>query len=271
MKKISVIIPAYNSEKYIERCIDSLLAQQGAELEIIAVNDGSSDNTLQKLLKYGDRIIVKSIENSGAANARNVGLSCVHGDFVMFLDADDYLRPGAAKRLAEAQSEHNADIVRFRYEYVYKDSSTFVPDCQISERKFLKKNEFSKKLYPMFFDGIYLNSVCMSVYKRSVVEGVRFRTDMVTAEDAVFSLAAFTNAESVQFIPDVIYEYYQSNEGLTGRGISVVRKYRDNFTFAGETARYLKKWGMSNPLNYIRVFIRPIRLTFDKLRRIRRK
>ncbi len=94
---------------------------------------------------------------------------------------------------------------------------------------------------------------------------------MVTAEDAVFSLAAFTNAESVQFIPDVIYEYYQSNEGLTGRGISVVRKYRDNFTFAGETAKYLKKWGMNNPLNYIRVFIRPIRLTFDKLRRIRRK
>lgn len=268
MKTISVIIPAYNSEKYIKRCIDSVLTQRGADFEIIAVNDGSTDNTLKRLLEYGDRITVKDIANSGAANARNVGLELARGDFVMFLDSDDYLSSDAAQKIIAAQEEHNADIVRFRYEYVYKDGGSFVPSSQMNMDGFIEKSEFKEKIYPMFFKGIYLNSVCMSVYKREIVENIRFRTDMVTAEDAVFSLAAFSNAENVRFIPDIIYEYYQSNEGLTGRGISVFQKYRDNFTFAKATAGYLKSWGMNTPFNYARVFLRPAAVTVDKLKRV---
>ena len=108
----------------------------------------------------------------------------------------------------------------------------------------------------------------MSMYKREVIENVRFRTDMVTAEDAVFSLEAFNNAKNVRFIQDIIYEYYQSNEGLTGRGISIFRKYRDNFAFAKATAGYLKNWGMNTPFNYVKVFLRPAAVTMDKLKRI---
>lgn len=271
MKTISVIIPVYNSEKYIKRCIDSVLAQRGADFEIIAVNDGSTDDTLKILLEYKERITVKDIANSGAANARNVGLSSVHGDYVMFLDADDYFLPGAIERVIAVQEEQNADIVRFRYEYVYKDGSSFVPTSQMNMDGFIHKSEFTKKIYPMFFKGIYLNSVCMSMYKREVIENVRFRTDMVTAEDAVFSLEAFNNAKNVRFIQDIIYEYYQSNEGLTGRGISIFRKYRDNFAFAKATAGYLKNWGMDTPFNYARVFLRPAAVTMDKLKRILKK
>lgn len=268
MKKISVIIPAFNCEKYIERCISSLLCQKGAELEIIAVNDGSTDKTLEKLLKYEEKITVLSIKNSGAAGARNAGLSCASGDFLMFIDADDYLKDDAVLRIAKVQSENDADIVHFRYEWVNDGGSFFVPECQIKEDMFVKKEDFPNKIYPMFFNGIFLNSVCMSVYRRSVIKDITFRTDMKTAEDAVFSLEAFTNAKSVRFIPDIIYEYYQSNEGLTGKGASVFRKYRDNFTFAAETAKRLKIWGMDNPINYARVFLRPVIVTLDKTGRI---
>lgn len=271
MKKISVIIPAYNCEKYIERCIESLLAQSGAELEIIAVNDGSADNTLQRLLKYRDKIVIRSIKNSGAASARNTGLDCAHGEFVMFLDADDYLADDAIKRLVDAQSENDADIVRFRYECVYTDGSVFVPDSQIHADAFVNKNEFKEKVYPLFFKGIYLNSVCMAMYRHGIIKDIRFKTELVTAEDAVFSAAACTAAKSVRFIPDIIYEYYQSNEGLTGRGISVLRKYRDNFAFAAATAGHLKSWGMNTPFNYIRVYFRPIIVTFDKIGRLCKK
>lgn len=266
--KISVIIPAYNCEQYIGRCIDSLFVQNGAEMEIIVVNDGSTDRTVDVLSLYTDRIILKNIQNSGAANARNVGLSCATGDFVMFLDADDYFKSGTIEKLIEKQREYDADIVRFRYECVYPNHTVNAPGCQIDREWFAEKNEFPQKIYPMFFRGIYLNSVCMSMYRRSVIEDIRFRTDMITAEDAVFSLAVFHHATNVLFIPDILYEYYQTNEGLTGKGISVFRKYKDNFTFAAVTMRYLKKWKMNTASNYFKVLFRPVLLTFDKIKRL---
>lgn len=270
MKKISIIIPVYNSEKYIAKCIDSILSQHGAELEIIVVNDGSSDGTLSVLSGYKDKILIKNIPNSGASAARNAGLESASGDFLMFLDSDDYLAPGAIEHLICKQNEYNADIVRFRYEYVYPDNSTFVPDCQVAEECFFEKSEFPEKIYPMFFRGIYLNSVCMSMFSRRTISDINFRTDMTTAEDAVFSLAAFSNAESVLFLPDILYKYYQSNEGLTGKGISILRKYYDNYIFAAETSSYLKKWEMNTIPNYIKVFLRPLFLTFDKLKRMKK-
>lgn len=132
MIKVSVIVPVYNGENTICAYIDSLLCQRGAELEIIAVNDGSSDQTLRKLNAYGEKIKVISISNSGVAGARNAGL----------------------------------------------------------------------------------------------VQEFRFCTELKTAEDALFSLAAFTNAKSAEFISDILYEYTQSGDGMTGsdqkKNISII-------------------------------------------------
>lgn len=269
--KISVIIPAYNCEKTIERCIDSLLCQHGAELEIIAVNDGSSDRTLSKLNAYGEKIKVISIPNSGVAGARNAGLAHAEGEFLLFLDSDDFFRENAIRRLVEAQQMHDADIVHFRYEYVYPDGRTFVPERQIGEDFFAEKRDFPDRVYPMFWKGIYLNSVCMSMFRKSTVQEIRFCTDLKTAEDAFFSLAAFTNAKSAEFLSDILYEYTQSGEGITGSGISVFQKYRDNFAFARETASKLRGWGMNTLKNYAAVYFRPVRVTLDKVGRMLQK
>ena len=88
MIKVSVIVPVYNGENTICACIDSPLCQRGAELEIIAVNDGSSDQTLRKLNAYGEKIKVISISNSGVAGARNAGLVQAEGEFLLFLDSE---------------------------------------------------------------------------------------------------------------------------------------------------------------------------------------
>lgn len=266
--KISIIIPAYNCRKTIRKCVDSLLCQQGAELEIIVVNDGSTDDTLDQLQAYRDQIKLISIPNSGAAGARNVGLEAATGDFLMFLDADDSLKEHAISKLSEVQREKNADIVHFCYEYVYPDGKRFAPGSQVRKSFFAEKKDFPEAVYPMFWKGIYLNSVCMSMFRRSAVQGLSFRTELATAEDAFYSIAAFTRAENVQFISDILYEYSQSGKGLTGRGLSVFRKYRDNFAFARETAKRLKQWGMNTPGNYASVYLRPARVTFDKLERI---
>lgn len=266
--KVSVIIPAYNCEKRIEKCIVSVL-NQNADTEIIVINDGSTDGTESALRRFGEKIILKSIENAGVANARNVGLAAASGDFIMFLDSDDTLKDGAIEALLKMQAEHDADMVRFRYECVLENSNRYVPQGQAKGIGFVEKNEFCEKVYPMFLDGIRLNSVCMGIYRHRLVDGLRFRTDMKTAEDAVFSLETVTRAKNILFADDVFYEYFRSEGGLTGSGLSVRGKYRDNFKFALAAMSYLKVWEMNSPSNRFRAMIRPIRLTFDKIKRLR--
>lgn len=117
MKKVSVIIPCYNSAGTIERCINSILDTNKCELEIIAVNDGSSDNTEEILKTYGNRIKYITVENKGVSNARNIGLSKATAPFIMFMDADDYMDSAAIDTLLSEQEKTDADIVRCTHKY----------------------------------------------------------------------------------------------------------------------------------------------------------
>ena len=113
--KVSVIIPVYNVERYLERCLDSVIAaSQGLEVEIIAVNDGSPDNSAAILERYlrSHSIIVVSQENGGLGSARNTGVRVATGDYVMFVDSDDYIPPGAIRAfLSVAENSHQALVV----------------------------------------------------------------------------------------------------------------------------------------------------------------
>ena len=268
-KKVSIIIPAYNCESYIEKCLSSVLTQKGADLEIIVVNDGSKDRTLEILNGYKDKIRLCSIENSGAANARNVGLEKATGDFVMFLDSDDYLEENAIMTLIQKQQQYNADIIRFRYKKVFDSGKSFVPEYQPDFERFFPKSDFKKYVYPYFMNGIILNSICLSFFKAEIVSGLRLRKDMSVAEDAVFSLDAFTRADNALFLADVLYNYHTTSNSLTETGISVVKKYQDNYKFAFATIKKLKQWRMFDPYYIIKCLIRPVSLTFDKLKRIK--
>lgn len=123
MKTLSVIIPLYNCEMFIVQAIGSLLCQEGVEMEIIVVNDGSTDNSIKKLSEFGSRLKVVSITNSGASAARNTGVRYVTGDYVMFLDADDYLDSctvcsEAIKKIESTSSQ----MCLFRYKYLNNES-----------------------------------------------------------------------------------------------------------------------------------------------------
>ena len=266
--KLSVIIPAYNCEKYIRRCLDSVISQKGADIEIIVVNDGSKDST-QEILDTYDGIKTVKTENGGVARARNTGLKHVTGDFVMFLDSDDFLKEGCVENVVKQQRETGADIVRFAYLEYYENKSTSVPVHTFTQRKLIKKDEFKKEIYPFYISGIMLNSICMTIFKRELVENLSFRTDMQTAEDAVFSLNAYTKAQSVLILPDAYYMYNRGTGSLTSGGLSVLKKYKCNFILSGEIAKKLSIWRLKSLKWYILTYLRPLRLTFDKIRRNR--
>ncbi|MCM1115201.1 MAG: glycosyltransferase [Clostridium sp.] len=268
MKKVSVIIPSYNSADTIERCINSVLDTNKSPLEIIVVNDGSSDNTEQILKAYGDRIKYITVENQGVSNARNIGLKEAAAPFVMFMDADDYMDSGAIDKLLSEQEKTGADIVRCTHKYTYENGEEKPCVYDFKKKGFFKKDEFHKYIYPYFINGIMMNTVCMSLFKRELLEGLQFRLDMHTAEDAVFEVEVYTRAKSVYVAPYAFYNYYQGTGSLTGSGLRIAEKYRCNLIFSHQMAKHLKQWNMNTPLWHIRVWLRPLILTFNKLKRL---
>lgn len=266
MPKLSIIITAYNAENYIRRCVESALASDG-DYEVIAVDDCSQDRTGEILREYLPRIRLIELEknNGSVAKTRNVGLENASGEYVTYLDADDWYESGAVGRILEYLGSAAPDILRFDYTLVYPDGSRKCPKNRLMSCGLVNKSEFKEKIYPRFIRGIDLNSVCLAVFRRGMLEGVRFSPQFKTAEDAAFSLEAYTRAENVMFVDEPLYCYYQSNAGLTGSAIGIAEKYRCNFLIAKKTLTLLGQWGMDMPLWRLRTVFRPIRLTFDKI------
>lgn len=187
---ISVIVPVYNGEKTIERCVRSILWQKQVQLELLLIDDGSAEKTyaLCRRLAEGDsRIRLFHQENAGVSAARNRGLENAVGDFVTFVDADDLLAPGALAALA-AEAESGADFVigshclfRGPWRHVVRHkSSNGIPSL--------------------------MSLMCGKLYRRSLLEreGLRFREDLHYGEDTVFNLRYAALAAKIQVIPQVV-------------------------------------------------------------------
>lgn len=152
MAKVSVIVPVYNGKKYINKCVNSILRQTFKDIEIILVDDGSTDNTLNILKEYEKRFPnVKVIESSnlGAGGARNIGLDASHGEYILFVDADDFLREDMVEVLYKNAISNDADIAKCdNYTYFGNIrlgsyySSTYKEDKRIINPKEEKKYVF---------------------------------------------------------------------------------------------------------------------------------
>ena len=126
MKKVSIIVPIYNVEKYLSKCLDSLVNQTLADIEIIIVNDGSPDNSYKivkdYLKKYPDKIKYYEKSNGGQGSARNLGLTKATGEYVGYVDSDDYVNLTMYEKMYQKAKKTDADIVMCAHTIVYEDS-----------------------------------------------------------------------------------------------------------------------------------------------------
>lgn len=211
---VSVIIPAYNAEKYIIRCIDSVRNQTYDKLEIIIINDGSTDNTLhilRKVEKEDKRIIIYNKENEGVSRARNIGLSIAKGRYVYFIDSDDYLDKTAIEKLYVAINDNNADMSICGFNVVYEN--------EIKKVSFIRKRnvcvideyliEMSKKLYSVYYGALW-----NKLYDASIIRehAIRFKEDVSYGEDMLFNIDCLKHTYKVGIIDECLYSYYQENE-----------------------------------------------------------
>lgn len=269
MRALSVIVAARNAEGYIDRCVTSILSQ-GVDAEVLVLDDGSTDRTRERLARYGGQITVISLPQTGGSvsAARNLGLDRARGELITFCDADDWYPPGALARVLALQRETDADIVRFSYRLAFPNGQT----CPARDEGFtpglVEKEAFPQAIYPHFICGIALNSVWGAVFKRAVAVPCRFPVPLATAEDAVFSIQAYTAARRVLLCPEALYCYYQRPGSLTGNGVCPLQKYRCNRFLARRTLELLPLWGMDTPAWRLKTVLRPLRLTVSKLRRM---
>jgi len=271
LEKVSIIIPVYNSEDRLKICINSLLAQTYKNIELIIINDGSTDKSGEIIKSFYERhpCIINVIEqqNKGVASARNRGLSVASGEFLMFVDSDDYLDSRAIEKVVFGAKKHNADITRFGIVYKYSDGSEKIETSGFPGYLFVEKEDFKKHVYNKIISGIEMNSVCRTLYKKQVVGNATFREDMATVEDLIFNIGVFTKADNFLYLPYPYYYYCQTNKGLTGSSLNVFTKYKYNIKVSIVIMQHLKLWGMANPFYTAKTMFRLMFITFSKLKR----
>ena len=274
-KKLSVIIAAYNAAATIKKCINSIFDGVDEDVvqkvEVIVVDDGSTDETAETAAEFKDRIkLIRLSENGGrVAKTRNIGLAAASGEYITFLDADDYYERGAVAQMFDYIGEFKPDIVRFGCMIVCPDKIERIPNYNPSGIFFVDKAAFKDEIYPLFISGIKLNSVCLAAFRCDIAKGVCFPEKFRTAEDAAFALEIYTNAESVLFVPDRLYRYVQSGGGLTGSGLGIFEKLKYNFMLVPLMLGRLEKWGMNTFRWKIKTVMRPLFLAADKIKRMK--
>ncbi|CAM4112679.1 glycosyltransferase [Paenibacillus alkaliterrae] len=221
--KVSVIIPVYNAEKYISECIDSLLAQTLQHCEFIFVNDGCSDRSRLIIEGYQNkdaRIKLINQPNQGVSAARNNGIAAAVGEYVGFVDADDWVEPSMFETLYDAAAAEQCDIVFSNFESE-QDGRRFVNQCPFPAGEVLDKYYISKEIFPIYVKGDQLNSVWNKLYKAALIRGhkVQFPDEIALGEDGLFNIKAISCSVHVKYIDFTGYHYREA-PGSASRNIA---------------------------------------------------
>jgi glycosyltransferase involved in cell wall biosynthesis len=212
--KVSVIIPVYNAEKYLAECIESLLGQTLKECEFIFVNDGSKDSSreiLEDYKKRDSRIILINQKNQGVSIARNNGLKIASGDYLGFVDADDFIEEDMLEILYNSAKESDIDIVVSNIE-TKVDGCKIIVKYPFPLQKFLQKDFIQEEILPYFIKRDDLNSACNKIYSKKLIKDnlIRFPENTPLGEDGIFNIQAFCHARKVQFIDYTGYHYRET-------------------------------------------------------------
>ncbi len=220
-KKVSIVVPVYNSEKYLDGCVQSILTQSYPNIELILVNDGSTDRSAEICRKYAaeyENIVCINQENAGVSAARNTGLDSVTGEYVAFVDSDDRIKPDMIKLLVEAIERESADMSICGYEVIRADR---VENRGIDREVVSGKREVAE-YFALHFEEAIASSVWCKLFRHSLIKH-RFDRELSMGEDLFFNLPYVKQMTKVISIPEMLYIYDKSNDG------SLTYAYREHY------------------------------------------
>lgn len=243
---VSVIVSVYNLERYVERCVESLRKQTFSDFEMVLVDDGSTDSSgviCDEFARRDARITVIHRKNGGLSAARNTGLDHAKGDFVLFVDGDDYAEPEYVERLYEEMVATDADIVLCNY--FYKDD----------EGEFVDRSNYSyvagkgpfhnlQALY-MFEDqhyGTFFDVVWNKMFRKELFDGIRFPEGVSLVEDISIMPELYYRAERVSVIGDKLYNYIYRQSSLSNGTCDKEEDYRLRKPMMEKRLEQYKAW-----------------------------
>lgn len=214
---VSVIVPVYNGEKYIDTCMKCLLEQTYSNIEIILVNDGSKDKSGEICDRYAQnnnnvKVVHKS--NGGLSSARNAGIEASTGEFLYFYDVDDEITPDLVKDNVELAQKHNADVVLFCFWYYVEDRKELISN-QMQETFIGNSQEFFERGLTEVIEKEIFNAPWNKMVRRSVMEenNIRFNTDYPIYEDVIFASEMFPKVSKIVVNKEMYYKYFVRSSG----------------------------------------------------------
>lgn len=260
--KISIIVPVFNVEKYVERCIESLVNQDYDNIEIILIDDGSEDNSLKICKDYEKKyknIKVYSKNNTGVSDTRNLGIEKAIGDYITFVDSDDFI--------AKDYISNVVNVIKYNQFRLIRTGYTLIRDEKEKKLSFIEEDTKEQNLEDVI-KGILttnlLNSSCMFFIEKNFLNEnkIRFKNDIQYGEDLLFSIECYANVEKALYINNTgYYYYYNSDNSSSTTNIDKRIKYCiDNINvysklyFYGVEKEYIT-FNIYNKINYAMKFI----------------
>ena len=223
MDKVSVIIPIYNREKYLNRCLDSVLNQTYSNIEVICVDDKSTDDSLRVCRDYqrkDNRVKVVALEkNGGVSNARNTGIKNASGEWIAFVDSDDTIEREMLSEMIKAAVKTGVDVVLSDLD-MFSGGKSQNMKISIDPERIYHKSEIHDSILPRFtYDGsdnLGLFAFSTKLYKKSIIANnhISFDTSIAYEEDKLFVIEVLANCNSLYYIPKAYYKYDTSSGGL---------------------------------------------------------
>lgn len=247
---ITVIVPVYNCQQYIKKCIDSILKQTYTNLEILIINDGSSDNT-DEIVKsiFDKRIVYINKKNTGVSDCRNLGISIAKGEYLVFVDSDDCLDNNMIKVLYENITKNNIDVVRANYYIDRHDKIDYGPKYEFNN-KILNRNLILKYVIPNIISHKIKGYVWLLIIKKEKLK-IKFNTNLNILEDMKFYIDLFMTVDNVMFIDTKVYYYNCNNVNSATKSYKSYKNNMENMIVATyEIIKSLEHYNINDKYYY---------------------
>lgn len=231
MKRISVIVPVYNSMTTLERCLKSIINQKYKDIEIILINDGSEDNSLQIIKEYAkkdNRIVIINQNNKGVSTARNVGIEKSTGEYIVFIDSDDYLEEDSIEGIVNILNNSNADLYIMPY-YKEENGKTEIVDYSFLKNKVYDTKEKICKIIPNFIGNVdeegnripnIMGSIWSKVFKADIIKKyhIVMNEEIEITEDLNFLIEYMVHSNKIKIADYYFYHYViENNQSITSK------------------------------------------------------
>lgn len=210
---LSIIVPAYNCEKYIDECIKSIIKQKNNLVEIIIINDGSTDKTLEKcekLHKQYKNIKLINQENRGVSYSRNIGIENANGKYIMFVDSDDSLEEESLGKIQQLMTE-NIDVLRYSYNIEEKNKNIEV----IFENKTFDLLKDKSVFFRDFFKKTNQNVIWGQAIRKELLNNIKFDNNIFFGEDLLFNCQLYNKCKFIKYTNTILYNYKQNTDSIT--------------------------------------------------------